>query len=209
MALKFESVKGQLISECIFGFLNFPKNQQKIWQISAQESKKWSNHKIMAPYIVFNTINNPYNYNIIRIRDHPFKTSVCLRGEGCLHVPMVKRSQYIRTKNPLHKHFAGMPMVADTSGSGSKIVKICLRLKWMVPILSGISSLNFQFWAVLSNLSCNLWIGEHTKLNSFGDLASCWAFPITRAWLFQAIIGHPSFNIGGYHSKFSTNSQPI
>ena len=32
-------------------------------------------------------------------------------GEGCSHVPMVKRSQYIRIKNPLHKHFAGMPMV--------------------------------------------------------------------------------------------------
>ena len=43
--------------------------------------------------------------------DHPFKTSACLRGEGCPHVPMVQRSQYIRIKNPLHKHFAGMPIV--------------------------------------------------------------------------------------------------
>ena len=34
-----------------------------------------------------------------------------LGGEGCPHVPMVERSQYIRIKNPLHKHFAGMPMV--------------------------------------------------------------------------------------------------
>ena len=33
-----------------------------------------------------------------RIRDHPFKTSACLRGEGCPHVPMVERSQYM-TKN--------------------------------------------------------------------------------------------------------------
>ena len=41
----------------------------------------------------------------------PVKTSACLRGEGCPHVPMVKRSQYIKVKNPLHKHFAGMPMV--------------------------------------------------------------------------------------------------
>ena len=47
-------------------FLNFPKNQQKIWQISALESKKWSNHKITAPYIVFNTLNSPYNHSIIR-----------------------------------------------------------------------------------------------------------------------------------------------
>ena len=49
--------------------------------------------------------------NEIDIRDHPFKTSACLRGEGCPHVPMVKRSQYIRIKSPLHKHFAGMQMV--------------------------------------------------------------------------------------------------
>ena len=34
-----------------------------------------------------------------------------LGGEGCPHVPMVKMSQYIRIKNPLHKHFAGMPMI--------------------------------------------------------------------------------------------------
>ena len=32
-------------------------------------------------------------------------------GEGCPHVTMVERSQYIRIKYPLHKHFAGMPMV--------------------------------------------------------------------------------------------------
>ena len=53
-----------------------------------------------------------------------------LGGEGCPHGPMVKRSQYIRIKNPLHKHFAGMSMVG---GQGSKVVKICRRLKWMVP----------------------------------------------------------------------------
>ena len=47
----------------------------------------------------------------LELGDHPFKTSACLRGEGCPHGPMVKRSQYIRVKNPLHKHFAGMPMV--------------------------------------------------------------------------------------------------
>ena len=34
-----------------------------------------------------------------------------LGAEGCVHLPMVKRSQYIRIKNPLHKHIAGMPMV--------------------------------------------------------------------------------------------------
>ena len=49
--------KGQLISECLFDFLNFPKNHQKIWQISAQESKKWSNHYLKAlPYIAYDQI---------------------------------------------------------------------------------------------------------------------------------------------------------
>ena len=32
--------KGQLISECLFGVIDFPKKQRKIWQISALESKK-------------------------------------------------------------------------------------------------------------------------------------------------------------------------
>ena len=36
-----QPTKGQLISECLFDILNFPKKQQKIWQISALESKKW------------------------------------------------------------------------------------------------------------------------------------------------------------------------
>jgi hypothetical protein len=49
-------IKGQLISECLFDILNFPKNQQKIWQISALEYKKWSNHKIKAHYNDFDTI---------------------------------------------------------------------------------------------------------------------------------------------------------
>ena len=43
--------------------------------------------------------------------DHSFKTSACLGGEWFPHVRMVQRSQYIRIKNPLHKHFAVMPMV--------------------------------------------------------------------------------------------------
>ena len=40
------SYKGQLISECLFDFLNLLYTHRKIWQISASESKKWSNHKI-------------------------------------------------------------------------------------------------------------------------------------------------------------------
>ena len=43
------------ISKCLFDILNFPKDQQKIWQISALESKKWSNRKIKAHYNDFDT----------------------------------------------------------------------------------------------------------------------------------------------------------
>ena len=44
----FDSTKGQLISECLLGARDFPKNQWKIWQISALYSKKWSNQQIKA-----------------------------------------------------------------------------------------------------------------------------------------------------------------
>ena len=57
----------------------------------------------LVPGIVVRIISIP--------RDHPFKTQHVLGGDGCPHGPMVKRSQYIRIKNLLHKHFAGMPMV--------------------------------------------------------------------------------------------------
>ena len=52
--------------------------------------------------------------------DHPFKMSACLRGGGVSHWAdgqKVKRSQYIRIKNPLHKHFCWN---ADGRGVGVK-----------------------------------------------------------------------------------------
>jgi len=57
--------KGQLISECLFDILNFPRNQRGIWQISALGYQKWSNHKIKAHY-------NDFDTNIIR-RCHYFR----------------------------------------------------------------------------------------------------------------------------------------
>ena len=39
------ATKGQLISEWPFDVLNCPKNNAKIWWISALESKKWLNQK--------------------------------------------------------------------------------------------------------------------------------------------------------------------
>ena len=44
-------VKGQLSAECLFDFLNFPKNQRKIRQISAPESKKWSNQQSKGTFL--------------------------------------------------------------------------------------------------------------------------------------------------------------
>ena len=43
--------KGQLISECLSGVIDFPKNQRKIWQISALESKKWSNKQSKSTFL--------------------------------------------------------------------------------------------------------------------------------------------------------------
>ena len=39
VAVEKAADEGQLISECLFDFLNFPKNQRKIWQISTQNLK--------------------------------------------------------------------------------------------------------------------------------------------------------------------------
>ena len=51
------------------------------------------------------------SHNKSGLKGNQIKTAACFRGEGCPHVPMVKTSRYIRIKNPLRKHFAGMPMV--------------------------------------------------------------------------------------------------
>ena len=56
------SGKGQIISECPLEILDFPKIPPKIWQISALESEKWSNHKIKALYNVFNTLSNKFDH---------------------------------------------------------------------------------------------------------------------------------------------------
>ena len=45
--------KGQLISECLLDFLNLPTNQWKNWQISAPESKKWSNQQSKDTFLQY------------------------------------------------------------------------------------------------------------------------------------------------------------
>ena len=59
---KLELAEGQLISECPFEILDFPKKTRKILQISALEYKKLSNHKIKALYNVFNKLNNEFDH---------------------------------------------------------------------------------------------------------------------------------------------------
>ena len=44
-------IKGQLISECILGVIDFPKKQRKFWQISALDSKKWSNQQSESTFL--------------------------------------------------------------------------------------------------------------------------------------------------------------
>ena len=51
IAVVHTSVKGQLISEWLFGVFNFQKkNSEKIWWISALELKKWLNQTIKGPF---------------------------------------------------------------------------------------------------------------------------------------------------------------
>ena len=49
--LDLDDPKGQLISECLLGLIDFPKKQLKIWQISALESKKWSNQQSKSTFL--------------------------------------------------------------------------------------------------------------------------------------------------------------
>ena len=50
---KYFDPKGQLISEGLFGLINYPKNQWKIWKISALETKKWSNQQSKATFLLW------------------------------------------------------------------------------------------------------------------------------------------------------------
>ena len=47
------ATKGQLISESLFGVLNFPKKQRKIQQISALETKNWSKQQSKGTFLYY------------------------------------------------------------------------------------------------------------------------------------------------------------
>ena len=132
------------IHECwkLFGFQIMQANWQPIPEVP---NKMWllgpkclcwlltdQNGKLMAHWL--NNMVIPVVKNSVRctkleffsfcIRDHPFKTSACLRGEGYPHVPMVQRLQYIRIKNLRHKHFAGMPMLGGRGQKSRKFAEV-------------------------------------------------------------------------------------
>ena len=101
----------------------WPKNDGEKWSRKLKFLLYFINGEVFAQNY---TYRNKNHIGTIHIR-----LQHVLGGEGYPHVQMVKRSQYIRIKNPLHKHFDGMPMVG---GRGQKSWKFAdIRLKWMVP----------------------------------------------------------------------------
>ena len=60
------SIKGQIISECLFDVFKFSKKPTKNLTNFCPGSKKWSNYKIKAQNSVFSTSKNPYNHSITR-----------------------------------------------------------------------------------------------------------------------------------------------
>ena len=61
-----KSAKGQLISKCPFGVIVLTKKPTKKFDnFCPRKFEKRSNHKIKAPYNVFNTLNSPYNHMYI------------------------------------------------------------------------------------------------------------------------------------------------
>ena len=56
---KGSKTKGQLISRCPYGVIVWTKIPTKKF---TKKSEKWSNHKIKALIIVFNTLKTPYNH---------------------------------------------------------------------------------------------------------------------------------------------------
>ena len=68
-----------------------------------------SNHGEMTGRNISREILSNLDFSTLQQGTIHLRRQHVLGGEGCPHVPMVERSQYI--KNPLHKQFAGMPMV--------------------------------------------------------------------------------------------------
>ena len=62
--------KGQLISECLFGALNYPKNQQQIWQISTLETKKWSNQQSKGTFLYCYDYMGYLMYSLFTFKSH-------------------------------------------------------------------------------------------------------------------------------------------
>ena len=100
------------------------------------------------------------SHNKSGLRDNQIKTSACFRGEGCSYVPMVERSQYIRSKNPLHKHFLECRW---QGGWGQKFADV----------LNEWSLSNFDFQLFI-NFSCK-WMNSCSK-SALVQVSSCQKF---------------------------------
>ena len=88
-----------------------------------------------------------------------------LGGRGVPHGLMVKRSQYIGIKKPLHKHFAVMPMVGAKLYIPSTYSKHCPftmahTIDWVCSLMlnywlkSRVISFTFQTYALPHTLNC-------------------------------------------------------
>ena len=55
--------------------------------------------------------HNPSSKKLGLLRDHPFKTSACLMGEGVSPCANGQKVTIHKDQKYLHKHFAGVPIM--------------------------------------------------------------------------------------------------
>ena len=72
------------------------------------------------PWAEFRALSKHFMVAVWNIWDHPFKTSAICRGGGVKNWPNLPTD-------------SSKKLPTEGGGEGSKIVKICRRLKWMVP----------------------------------------------------------------------------
>ena len=63
-----KSLKGQVISECHFGVLNFPKKQRNFVRISALGQIKQ-----ISDYLSFYVVKCLYFFNLTHFKENPYK----------------------------------------------------------------------------------------------------------------------------------------
>ena len=87
LGLFLKILKGQLISECLLSVLDFPKNQRKFWQISALESKKWSNQqsKFFVGFLEnFKKSKRHSEINWPLVHEFLLNIKACIKAQNCI-----------------------------------------------------------------------------------------------------------------------------